>query len=179
MLSPIQRAAATSVTLMAAGDVISQAIARRRAPPGPGRHADLDLARTARFAAIGLLHGPFFYKGFRLLDARFGAERTLRAAATKTLVGQVTLFPVFTSLFLMATALLEGAGPRAGVSRVADKAPGLLVAGTAYWPAVNMVSFMLVPPERRVLAVNVAAIGWNAYLSFVAAPPAAEPAAGK
>jgi protein Mpv17 len=35
------------------------------------------------------------------------------------------------------------------------------------WPAVQVVNFSVVPLEHRVLVVNVVALGWNCYLSYL------------
>jgi hypothetical protein len=73
-------------------------------------------------------------RGFQLLDANFGTAATFRNAITKSLVGQVTLFPTYTSLFLMyASLLVDGSTWEQGVSRVKQRFPGLLVTGSAYW----------------------------------------------
>lgn len=58
-LGPVPRAALTSSTLMALGDVCCQCIQHKRQQQ-PLR---VDVGRTARFSLIGLtLHGPFFCK---------------------------------------------------------------------------------------------------------------------
>jgi hypothetical protein len=35
------------------------------------------------------------------------------------------------------------------------------------WPAVQVVNFSVVPLQHRVLVVNVVALGWNCYLSYL------------
>eukprot|EP00882_Tetradesmus_deserticola_P004187 GHRQ01004423.1.p1 GENE.GHRQ01004423.1~~GHRQ01004423.1.p1 ORF type:complete len:181 (+),score=35.37 GHRQ01004423.1:187-729(+) len=167
-LKPIHRAALTSCSLMALGDAACQAIQCQRNK----RHVRIDSARAARFGLIGLtLHGPFFFKGFQFLDGKFGTAKTLQNAVTKSLVGQVTLFPTYTSLVLIYSNLLEGRSLQDAFAQVRHKLPKLFMTGSVYWPTVNVANFMLVPPQQRVLAVNACAILWNTYLSYVNAAP--------
>ncbi|WIA41794.1 hypothetical protein OEZ86_009126 [Tetradesmus obliquus] len=134
----------------------------------------VDVARAARFGVIGLtLHGPLFFKGFQWLDGKFGTAKTLQNAVTKSLVGQVTLFPTYTSLVLLYSSLLEGRSIQEAWQQVQYKLPQLFVTGSVYWPTVNVANFMFVPPQQRVLAVNACAILWNTYLSYVNAAPLA------
>ncbi len=157
---------------MAAGDALQQGLAHRarKAPAAPFR---LDVPRLGRFAAVGLcLHGPFFYAGFRALDARFPG-RSLGAVLAKTAAGQVTLFPAYLAAALFALASLEGLPKDAAASRVGAAFPRAFAAGCVFWPAANLVNFAAVPPGLpRVAYVNAAAVAWNAYLSLVAAEAA-------
>lgn len=136
-MRPLPRAALTSGTLMAVGDACCQCIQQKRAQhtqqhPQPIK---LDVQRTLRFSVIGLtLHGPFFFKGFQWLDSYFGKAATFRNAITKSLVGQVTLFPTYTPLFLMyASLLVDGNTLEQGLERVKQRLPTVLITGSAYW----------------------------------------------
>lgn len=51
------------------------------------------------------------------------------------------------------------------VAKLQRSLPATLATGSAYWPAVNMLNFLLVPPSGRVVCVNVAGLFWNAFLS--------------
>ena len=148
---------------MAAGDAACQALQRRRAP------RPHDWRRTARFAAVGAaLHGPFFYTGFRWLDATLPG-RTAARVALKTAVGQCTLFPTYTAAAMAALAALDGATAAEIKDRLAAGYGKALVAGTVFWPCANVLNFSLLPPTgfSRLLFVNGAALVWNAYLSLV------------
>eukprot|EP00878_Enallax_costatus_P000422 GHUV01000512.1.p1 GENE.GHUV01000512.1~~GHUV01000512.1.p1 ORF type:complete len:189 (+),score=54.40 GHUV01000512.1:193-759(+) len=167
-LQPIHKAALTSCSLMALGDVACQAISCKAAR----KPLHIDLARAGRFGIIGLtLHGPLFFKGFGWLDRQFGAAQTLKLAVTKSLAGQVTLFPTYTTLVLLYASLLEGQGLQHGLDKVKHKIPNLFATGSVYWPVVNVMNFLYVPPAQRILAVNACAIVWNTYLSYVNAAP--------
>lgn len=161
-------ASAISATCMAAGDALCQSLQRRRVAPRPPH----DWARTARFAATGaLLHGPFFFAGFKWLDARFGTARDVRVVLTKACVGQCTLFPSYTALAMTLLAVLDGARTKQEVGdRLAAGYGRALAAGSLFWPAFNVAQFWALnnaPGYTRLLAVNAGATAWNAYLSAV------------
>ncbi|KAK9820968.1 hypothetical protein WJX81_002298 [Elliptochloris bilobata] len=123
--------------------------------------------RNARFSVIGLtLHGPLFYHGFRALDTHIGAAPTLRLAALKMLTGQLTLFPVYVTLFFVWSSALEGKAPRQALQKLRISFAPVFRAGWVFWPAANMINFLLVPPAGRVLYVNGAGLLWNTYLSY-------------
>lgn len=57
-------------------------------PPPCPPPCRLDARQTARFALVGAtLHGPFFYQGFKWLDATLGPAATLRT------VSMVVVYP--------------------------------------------------------------------------------------
>jgi len=43
-----------------------------------------------------------------------------------------------------------------------------LINGYKLWPMVQLVNFYFVPLNHRLLVVNSVALGWNAYLAYVA-----------
>ena len=131
----------------------------------------VDWTRTARMAFMGgTLHGPFFFKGMRLLDQRFGTERTLRTAALKSAVGQMTLFPSYTAIFFLYAGILEGATLQASADKLVAAFPTACASGTLYWPVVNLITFQL-PPSSRLAFLGTAGVAWNGLLSFLAARP--------
>lgn len=160
---PVVRSALTSCTLMACGDTISQAIRSHAAR----KEVVIDSLQTARFAIIGATwHGPYFFTGFRWLDRTFGSSATLAKAATKTLVGQVTLFPVYVVSFFYYMGALEGLNHAERIEKVRRAAPPTLISGTVFWPIANIFNFLYVPAAYRVVYVNVAGLFWNAFLSW-------------
>jgi hypothetical protein len=84
---------------------------------------------------VGLtLHGPFFFTGFKWLDSTFGKAATFRNAITKSLVGQMTLFPTYTPMVLLyASLLVDGNSLEQGIERVKPRLPTVLLTGSAYW----------------------------------------------
>lgn len=195
----IARAAATSCTMMALGDCLTQELARRKAarerqsvaaaaaalksgkgskrgkstvdPAIAEQQQPHDWARTARFALIGAgLHGPFFAAGLAWLDGLFPGAATPATVAKKVLTGQLTLFPIYTTLFLITLRALEGT-PLAELPARLERERGQLgetiARGSVFWPLVNVVNFSVVPQgNARIFAMNTAGIFWNSYLSY-------------
>jgi protein Mpv17 len=59
---------------------------------------------------------------------------------------------------------MEGASVR---KRLADKWWPVLKTNWFLWPWVQIANFGFVPLEHRLLVVNVVALGWNCYLSYM------------
>lgn len=49
--------------------------------------------------------------------------------------------------------------------------PPPLTPSAARRPVVNVLNFKYVPPHQRVLAMNLCAIAWNSYLSYISTAP--------
>lgn len=163
MLRPLARAALTSGVLLASGDVVCQCIQRNQLSL-----TGHNWTRTARFAVIGLtLHGPFFHFGFRALDRRFGPATTTSNVLTKTVVGQVTLFPAFLCLFYLYMGALEGRSGPECIRKLKTAYVPSYVTGTLLWPAANIINFKYVPPHNRVAYVSTVGLLWQAFLSYV------------
>jgi len=193
------RAAATSGTMMALGDVLFQCANQTRqrkeraaaaaaagggglgkravaaAAAEPSLLSGVDFARTARFALIGAtLHGPFFCAGLAWIDRLYPGAPSPKIVAQKVLTGQVALFPAYTAAFFAYLRLLEGV-PFSGLAARLDAERASLGAtvarGCLFWPAVNCVNFSVVPAgNARIFAMNFAGLAWNAYLSYATSP---------
>lgn len=72
-------------------------------------------------------------RGFQWLDSYFGKQPTLRNAITKSMVGQVTLFPTYTPLFLIYAEMLTSGSMQQALTKVQERLPTLLVTGSVYW----------------------------------------------
>ncbi|KJE96534.1 hypothetical protein CAOG_06842 [Capsaspora owczarzaki ATCC 30864] len=133
-----------------------------------------DGARTLRFATLGaVLHGPFFFYGFRQLDRIYGPAKTLAVAAKKAATGHLTLFPVFVTTFFTGMCMLERRSPESIEHKMSEVVPRTLMLGTLFWPAANMINFTLVPLKYRFVALNMFGIFWNSVLSVINSSAAA------
>jgi protein Mpv17 len=59
---------------------------------------------------------------------------------------------------------LEGASVK---GRLESTYPTALKSNWMVWPWVQLANFGFVPLEHRVMVVNVVALGWNCYLSYL------------
>lgn len=103
--------------------------------------------------------------GFQWLDTTFGSSRQLKTALLKSTIGQVTLFPVYLTAMFFYLGKLEGLSTSDCIDKVKQGLPTTILAGSLLWPAVNVVNFMYVPVQSRVLYMNATGCVWNAYLS--------------
>ena len=75
------KAGVTSGIIHVVADIVAQAVETRGQSltnPAEAHNAE----RTKRFALVGLtLHGPFFQRGFALVDKRFGAPTSMRVVS--------------------------------------------------------------------------------------------------
>jgi protein Mpv17 len=79
-------------------------------------------------------------------------------------VDQGIFAPTFIGVFLSSMAVLQGSSPRENLEKNYTTA---LQSNYMLWPFVQVVNFKLLPPEHRLLFVNVISIGWNCYLSYI------------
>ncbi|KAF2772647.1 hypothetical protein EJ03DRAFT_189473 [Teratosphaeria nubilosa] len=88
--------------------------------------------------------------------AKFALDQTLGAG-------------VNTLLFIAGIALLRGQSWQAVQEQVRAKFWPMIFAGQKLWPAVSVLSFTVVPVERRTLFGSVVGLFWGVYLSLVSA----------
>jgi protein Mpv17 len=137
-----------------------------------------------------VVFGPIATNWYRVLQKHINLSTRPRTIAARVAADQLIFTPIGLTLFLSTMAFFEGWPPRKALEG-ADARPGAEPAraeATArerveqrlraawlpaftrnliVWPAVQAVNFSVVPLEHRVLVVNVVALGWNCYLSWL------------
>ena len=179
----IVKAGLTSGITMSAGDALCQTILRKSSSrestelvkPNESRTPSIktesdpviDFSRVCRFGLIGLtLHGPFFFFGFRAIDAFYGSSRSIATAAMKMATGQTTLFPTYLTIFYYYIATLEHKTHKDRIKKLQVGFWPSYMGGCIFWPLANMINFTLVPTQSRVLYVNAVGLIWNTLLSY-------------
>jgi hypothetical protein len=145
------------------GDSIYQAIS----DPSRENSEGIDLKAAARMALVGAtLHGPYFYATFSAVDTLFGPSTSLVVILKKTLFVQSIVFPVYLYALFGYLGLLEGRKwPLEVIANSIAKTPAAFIAGSVFWPIVNIVGFRLVPPQSRVIYLASTGVAWNTFIS--------------
>jgi len=165
LLPPIVRAGLQSGTIMATADLFTQTAIEKQ-------QQQLDFRRTGRWAVAGLLiHGPYFYAGFRRLDGYFGAATSWKIVAQKTAAAQCLLFPPYLVVLFAYFGWTEQPqdcyGWHDGIfQKVRRCVPAAFMGGCVFWPVANVLNFGWVPAAWRVPYLAASAGVWNSYLSW-------------
>jgi hypothetical protein len=126
-----------------------------------------DPLRSLRWGVAGLtLHGPYFYRGFHMLDRQLGAAKSFGNVMKKTAAAQLILFPPYLVGLFSYIGVMEGQSCDNIVQKVKTGVPKAFQTGCVFWPIANSINFALVPPTLRVPFVASSAGLWNCYLSW-------------
>lgn len=87
-------------------------------------------------------------------------------ALQKTVLGQITVFPVYVATFFAYSGLLEGKSLGQAIAKTKEKFVPTFVAGSVFWPIANVINFQFVPASQRVLYVGAVGLMWNTFLSW-------------
>jgi protein Mpv17 len=130
---------------------------------------EYDPKRTLRWTLAGLvLHGPYFFAGFSVVDKYFGtaAAPSLAVVAKKTAVAQFVLFPPYLVALFGLMGVLEQHDPDIIGQKIRQRVPEAFLGGCVYWPVANGINFAFVSPTLRVPYLAASASVWNSYLSW-------------
>eukprot|EP00871_Galdieria_phlegrea_P000063 jgi/Galph1/1057/GphlegSOOS_G5804.1 len=96
------------------------------------------------------------------------APKSGLAVATKTAIDQLLWAPIFTSIFFSFMKTAEGQ-PQEVVEEVKSKLWPTMKVNWGVWPLAHVINFRFVPPSQRILYINSIQIGYNTFLSTMAA----------
>ena len=158
-----------SGVLVAAGDVITQQFAE-------GRGTNHDLRRTARMGVVGLVIGPVLRSWYLTLE-RIAPGIVKTACFKKMLLDQSLFALVMICFFFSVSETLAGKRPHEIKEMLQERYVQTLITNYKIWPLAQTLNFTFVPIQHRVGFVQIVAIFWNAYLSWMANKPSPDAAA--
>ncbi|CAH0483082.1 unnamed protein product [Peronospora belbahrii] len=168
--SPLLTKGITSAILFGLGDRLAQRV--ETAETLHGDESDVEdrygLERTARMMVWGgLVFGPLGHVWYNFLEKTIQGNSTA-AIIKKIAADQLVLAPPLALAFFTYAGSAEGKPLRDTVQSAVTKFRPTLAVNWAVWPLVHVGTFGFVPLQYRVLYINLANVGWSAFLSQMA-----------
>jgi len=164
------KAALTSGTMCASGDILAQSLSNYINRDQPELQRPYDITRTARMAGWGLcFYGPYQNWWYALLDRYFGAKTTFNFL-TKVALNQVALGPVVSITVFSWTLALQNK-----IDAIPDKMRNdllpTIVSGWKFWVPAACVNFYYIPLQYQVLYMSTCGLLWTGFLSLSSYAP--------
>lgn len=116
---------------------------------------------------VGLIIGPVLRTWYLTLDRVVpGTAKT--AGFKKMLIDQSLFAPVMIAFFFGVTETLAGKRPTEIQEMLQACYKETLITNYKIWPLAQTLNFTFVPIQHRVGFVQIVAIFWNAYMSWMA-----------
>jgi len=144
------------------GDWIEQKIEAFRGLHGK----DLDKGRLTRMGVTGFIQSPPHYYFYKYLD-QYYPGRTMKVISKKILLDQLIACPMFSVLFFLPMALMEGKTLANSWSEFVKKFPTVYLVDWVLWPPCQIINFYFIPTHYRLLYVNSVTVLWNVFLSYM------------
>lgn len=163
-LRPITTKSWTAGLIFALSDYLAQWIEKSKE-----EERSFDTKRLVFATIIGAFYfapaAHYWYETiFRILPGK-GLLSTLQ----KALLGQVFFGPSFTCIFFASSLIQNGTFSLANWgTKIRNDLPGAWLAGSAFWPLVDVISYTLIPVRLIPLFINICSLVWTIYLSIVA-----------
>jgi len=153
----------TCGALLSVGDVIQQRLEKAMGKQTNNKH---DTTRTGRMFVVGLTQGPPHHYWYIWLD-KWLPKRNMRTVGLKILADQFLAAPFFAITFIFGMGLLEDKRMSECWHEFIAKFPAIYLFDWIIWPPSQFINFKYVPPEARVLYVNVITVLWDIFLSYI------------
>ena len=119
---------------------------------------------------VGLIIGPVFRTWYLTLDRLVpGAAKT--AGFKKMLLDQALFAPCMICFFFGVTETLAGKKPSEIKEMLQERYLETMVTNYKIWPLAQTINFTFVPIQHQVGFVQIVAIFWNAYMSWMTNKP--------
>ncbi|XP_023325668.1 mpv17-like protein 2 [Eurytemora carolleeae] len=125
-----------------------------------------DVNRCLRMCTVGLSQGPPHHYFYILLD-KYLPGRTGKVVFKKIMFDQIFAAPFFAITFIYGASLLEGRSLGYCWAEFKTKFPTIYLFDWLIWPPTQFINFSYVPPQYRVLYVNMVTVVWDVFLSYI------------
>lgn len=167
---PILTKIATGLVGTIIGDGIAQYSTNREQRRKLGESFSYDWARAGRMCGYSAVLGtPLAHLWFQFLDTSIFPGRTgPLATLTKLFLDQGLMAPLGIILFFYTLSRLENNSHDVAAATTKEKFKPTVLANYCLWPLANYINFALVPPQQRILYINVIYVFWVTFLSHMA-----------
>ncbi|KXJ97633.1 hypothetical protein Micbo1qcDRAFT_156583 [Microdochium bolleyi] len=135
---------------------------------------DIDIEKAAAAGGAGAGPNPSIISisppsGLSTPSGRPRRKLNWHNTLTKWFIDCITLGALFNTVaFFVLMGLLKNQSPGQIVANVRDQTMPLILAGYKVWPFASIVSFSVIPVEKRVVFLNFVGLLWGIYMSLIA-----------
>jgi len=166
--SPYRTKMVTAGVIFGAADAVCQTFLEKSENNAPKR---FDWARCMNMVLIGsCVSAPINHVWYSKWASTLVSKITSRARVqpfVSTAADQLLVTPVTLSSFLFLSDYLKDFRSLKAAKNVQEKFSGAFTTNLKVWPPIILANFMFVPPQMRVLFVNVFGFFWSIYLSKI------------
>uniref|UniRef100_A0A915J530 Mpv17-like protein 2 n=1 Tax=Romanomermis culicivorax TaxID=13658 RepID=A0A915J530_ROMCU len=147
--------------LLGVGDGIQQCFSSKKPPDGNF----WNWTRTRHFMTAGFVMGPMSHYWYKMLDFYLPAANA--KTAFQKVVLELIIAPAFSFMFVTCVGTLEGRSLDHIWKEYKEKFPSIYLLDCCVWPPTQMINFMFLPPQARVVYVAFVQIFYNCFLSYI------------
>jgi hypothetical protein len=176
---PIRVKMVQSLVIATIGDVVAQKLTAQSDTSPPSKTADadetaapptaagsIDWRRTASLATYAFLWtGPFSHAWFNAAE-KLVPSKSWGGVMKKVFLDQFVLGPPCTVLFFVAVGALEGHSRAKIQDNMQNNLVRTQIACWSVWPAINMVTFSVIPVPLRPLFSGLVSVLWSGFVSW-------------
>ncbi|XP_033216918.1 mpv17-like protein 2 [Belonocnema kinseyi] len=125
-----------------------------------------DFTRTRNMLTVGLLQGPFHHYFYKFLEKSLPGTKAL-SVLKKTFADQMLSSPTCIAIFFFGHGFLERRNLKEINEEVQHKFLHTWKVDWCFFPPAQMVNFLYVPVQYRVLYINMMTMLFDIFLSYV------------